>query len=597
MWRMLIFFFFFFFFPHRPSHSVYPSQRIIPKGNVAAVEPYIHTPQKSTSIGKKQQQLQQQQHQSQQHSQTQQNQLHQQSQQLLQDLTNLKLNLHQSNGNSNINNSNTINVNHVQFAESDELKLARQKMHTKQHLHELDGGDLNDFATKHTDSKYQTLPYSTKIGMNKSSNNSGMIPVLSYNSNLLKKNDSNDSDSAKVELEIETSGKVQKQQTTVHSIPLNMLNKSVAVPMQNSTIGTSTSTGFTSTMTSMVQSNGKISSKNKSTTKHHIPSGNLVVPPRKPISSVAPTNITLGPKNSIAQNPKVHIVAPSINNAPILSTTTENDKLRPALPPKPNKSSDSDSSPTSTVSSLSLNHNNTVNKTRNGNNFHANANVPTILSVIDKSLPNESNQQKDQQQQIQSNSITHQQNVDNLPIKAKPLTIKKQPLSEQPRLRSMTSGIKPIQYSSRRIEMPPAFLFPEIEKSNLKSDNSRILSTSSTASSILLPTLSTVLTTSTTTTTATSADIKNQSPGSSCTDETDKSTNSSVSCDDKILTPNSEIIRRPRSSLSDHNKVKLSRRVSFDPLALLLDASLEGELELVQKTAMQVMINNSIQIN
>jgi apoptosis-stimulating of p53 protein 1 len=31
-----------------------------------------------------------------------------------------------------------------------------------------------------------------------------------------------------------------------------------------------------------------------------------------------------------------------------------------------------------------------------------------------------------------------------------------------------------------------------------------------------------------------------------------------------------------------------SRRVSFDPLALLLDASLEGELELVRKTASQV---------
>jgi len=37
-----------------------------------------------------------------------------------------------------------------------------------------------------------------------------------------------------------------------------------------------------------------------------------------------------------------------------------------------------------------------------------------------------------------------------------------------------------------------------------------------------------------------------------------------------------------------NGKPKLGRRVSFDPLALLLDASLEGELELVKKTAMQV---------
>ncbi|XP_018020958.1 apoptotic enhancer 1 protein, partial [Hyalella azteca] len=34
--------------------------------------------------------------------------------------------------------------------------------------------------------------------------------------------------------------------------------------------------------------------------------------------------------------------------------------------------------------------------------------------------------------------------------------------------------------------------------------------------------------------------------------------------------------------------LRLPRRVSFDPLALLLDASLEGELELVKRTAMEV---------
>lgn len=36
--------------------------------------------------------------------------------------------------------------------------------------------------------------------------------------------------------------------------------------------------------------------------------------------------------------------------------------------------------------------------------------------------------------------------------------------------------------------------------------------------------------------------------------------------------------------------LRKSRRVSFDPLALLLDASLEGELELVKKTALEVRI-------
>jgi len=55
----------------------------------------------------------------------------------------------------------------------------------------------------------------------------------------------------------------------------------------------------------------------------------------------------------------------------------------------------------------------------------------------------------------------------------------------------------------------------------------------------------------------------------------------------------SEVMRRKKgnlksSSTSVSGKVNLSRRVSFDPLALLLDASLEGELELVKKTAKEV---------
>lgn len=42
------------------------------------------------------------------------------------------------------------------------------------------------------------------------------------------------------------------------------------------------------------------------------------------------------------------------------------------------------------------------------------------------------------------------------------------------------------------------------------------------------------------------------------------------------------------SSSTGPNHKSITRRVSFDPLALLLDAALEGELELVKKTALQV---------
>lgn len=49
-----------------------------------------------------------------------------------------------------------------------------------------------------------------------------------------------------------------------------------------------------------------------------------------------------------------------------------------------------------------------------------------------------------------------------------------------------------------------------------------------------------------------------------------------------------EIKKIKKGNLKNNNSANNKRRVSFDPLALLLDASLEGELELVIRTASQV---------
>lgn len=104
--------------------------------------------------------------------------------------------------------------------------------------------------------------------------------------------------------------------------------------------------------------------------------------------------------------------------------------------------------------------------------------------------------------------------------------------------------------------MPPAFMFPEIEKANLKDGHS-----------------------------STNGNV----------DETDKSS-VSTNNEEEFVNNNKpaeqEILRRTRSNFESGKsveKTKLARRVSFDPLALLLDASLEGELELVRKTTMQVI--------
>lgn len=493
---------------HRSSSThIYPPQKNI-RGNVAAVEPYNHTPQKSTSMSA----------------------TSQQHQQIIQDLAMLKLKSQQQQH----------SPTGIMSAESDESKLARQKQH-EHLLHQHNQAGLlmrngsegqkdivdsnnekktltvphpmsspsstsvssNDTSSKKNDPKSQTLPYN-KFAVN--SSNSGMLmshkiisSVMSSTASMTK---ANECDSEKAG-ESADSTKAQ----IVSSMPLNAINKSVAEPINQQ------------------QAEERPAIKPKAI--HQIPSGNLVVPPRKPISSVAPTSITLAPK-SISQAPKVHMVAPNNNIQSPISSVSENDKSRPALPPKPNK----------------------------------NGAQQFMLSEGDAGASSEHH----------------------LPIKAKPLTIKKQPLSEQPKLRSLHSNLKTIQYTaSRRIEMPPAFLFPEIATAELK-DNSNDVNGNSVnhQTSIISKLVNGAINMN---------NMNNNQDNGSVTsnDETDKSiTPSSTPIQDEKPSVVESIVRRKRNLIGDNVKAKLARRVSFDPLALLLDASLEGELELVKKTAMQV---------
>lgn len=180
-------------------------------------------------------------------------------------------------------------------------------------------------------------------------------------------------------------------------------------------------------------------------------------------------------------------------------------------------------------------------------------------------------------------AMANVQDNPHLPIRAKPLTIKKQPLHEQPKLKASAgaaaaagSGIavsatmKP--YLSRRIEMPPSFLFPEIETAGLKppsedgkgregtKDETDKMSTAMANEEVTL-----------------NGSLHNKSSSISSMSSANSEKNESKE----------SVARRSRLSTGTQ-KVKLARRVSFDPLALLLDASLEGELELVRKTATQV---------
>lgn len=545
---------------------------------------------------------------------------------MVQDLANLKLNLHESNqknANNTLNSNSNVNVNHIQFPESDETKLARQMLHMKQHSQDFDlnaNADITDFVTTNkTDSKLHTLYNATRMTKFSAAGTISTAPthttttaaaaaaagaaaatvasnkIISMGKESIDEVECtlnskfNECDSAKY---TEHDSETKASKSCLHQSPspsvvpsemLNAINKSL-VP---SSMGSSTTMSNASSNGNH-RYDGNTIQKSKLLMTHQIPSGNLVVPPRKPISSVAPTSITSSVKSTIP-SPRVHAVAPNVNSTPIVSTTELLDKSRPALPPKPNKNNDSSNSNSS--SSSSSNSSNESSPTSSnasassiGSATHrstSSINTPMAIASYDKGTNNENNRvnntESGQQKQQISNTTSHiQAHTIDFPIKAKPLTIKKTATFEQPRLRSLASGIKPIQYSSRRIEMPSTLLFPENERIKSNVDENKMPS-----AMIFTP--------------ANNDQSKiNKSPAGSSNsslDENDKSTISSVSSDaEKIAQPpqNNEVVRRQRSSMSDSTKVKLTRRVSFDPLALLLDASLEGELELVQKTAAQV---------
>lgn len=499
---------------------MYASQRVVSKGNVAAVEPFIHTPQKAASsitITKKQSQ--------------------EYTQPFIQDF----VNTHQTNDAD----DNNKNINHVHAAECDESKLARQRIiHTKQPSQDIDViSDITDFATMKYSPDPKNLTTSTyhstsMAGTKKTSDGLVKMSATTY-PDQQKVLESNDSDSAKADIEAMANNcKKQSNRQREQSAAVKAIKKS----------------NSSDTATSALDSDSRQMSVPY--VKQQMPWSNLVVPPRKPISCVAPTNI------SHATNPRVLAVAPNINKVHA-SSTNQNEKPTPALPPKPNKITQNDTSPPQSNASSTLSGSKPI-PDKDQQRISIIGRMPTLLNAMNKPTTNEATVER----QPAFQHSTSQLNVDNLPIKAKPLTIRKQPLSEQPRLRSMPSNLKNVQYGSRRIEMPPAFLFPEVDEAPLKSDDGNSSSLS---------------------------DIRQQLSGdrSNSTDDTDKSTDSSVSGDEKPPNVNfthNDIARRPRSSLSDNNKVKLTRRVSFDPLALLLDASLEGELELVKKTAIQVNI-------
>uniref|UniRef100_A0A2M4A5S8 Putative apoptosis-stimulating of p53 protein 1 n=1 Tax=Anopheles triannulatus TaxID=58253 RepID=A0A2M4A5S8_9DIPT len=330
----------------------------------------------------------------------------------------------------------------------------------------------------------------------------------------------------------------------------------------------------------------------------NIPLGNLVVPPRKPVNSVAPTlamnfmTVSTSIVNeSTRGKPNDDVRRNASGQSQLIFTDMQaaNMTSRPALPPKPAKSTN-----IGVLSKLSSNHAN------GDSDSESNA-----TSSIQQGEPKTDDVSCD----ITDTSLVSGKLApinDKQPIKAKPLTIKKHPFLEQPKLKSLAnSGVSISISSGVRKSSSPSFMVNTTQQQQSMKWNEA----SGTVASGNVEKLH--------------EEYDNSNDGQNNDNTVDKSAHSfdrhkkskcSGTATEDVV---NVVARRKRNfvSLSNSKEVidelidtnepgpetgdnvlasttgcrqKLSRRVSFDPLALLLDASLEGELELVEKTAMQV---------
>ncbi|XP_050343983.1 apoptosis-stimulating of p53 protein 2 isoform X5 [Nymphalis io] len=319
---------------------------------------------------------------------------------------------------------------------------------------------------------------------------------------------------------------------TVHSTPLSVVNKSLATPLSQN------EATYQQELTYQLQKSDSSGRCNQEGKENH------AYPQNTRLSQNNEGSRSNGGKNQ--QGNAIKGSSPSL----LSSTTSAGSSIGFGTPPR-----------------QSVNHD-----TGFGQSTET-INMPTI------SIPDSSNESELQQNFKENSNGSNNEMI----IKARPLTIRKPPLSEQPKLRNINNAKNGVSVNmNRRIEMPPAFLFPEMDHLTLDSAN----------------------------------EMQNgQKDKSKMKDEVDRSINNNISLGsnekqedskdivvsditDQIISVDlngqdsqrsENILRRSKKgNLKQGGKAPLARRVSFDPLALLLDASLEGELELVKKTATQV---------
>uniref|UniRef100_A0A2M4BC25 Putative apoptosis-stimulating of p53 protein 2 isoform x2 n=1 Tax=Anopheles marajoara TaxID=58244 RepID=A0A2M4BC25_9DIPT len=344
----------------------------------------------------------------------------------------------------------------------------------------------------------------------------------------------------------------------------------------------------------------KIGTKQPYHFHQNIPLGNLVVPPRKPVNSVAPTlamnfmtGSTSNGNDSTSGKPSDGVRRNASGQGQLIFNDVQTASMasRPALPPKPVKSTN--------IGVLSKSVSNHANEESDSECTGINTAQPAIDSKTDDVSCDVTDIS------LVSSKLAPVHNKQ--PIKAKPLTIKKHPFLEQPKLKSLanfsasnnsnSTGVRKSsspsftvnstqqQQSNKWNEAPGTVasgnaekLFEENENSNDRQNNDNMIDKSahSFERHKKLKGSGTATEDGVNVVARRKRNFVSLLDSNEANDEPTETNDSGPETGDNAL------------ASSTGFRQKLSRRVSFDPLALLLDASLEGELELVEKTAMQV---------
>ncbi|GBN04573.1 Apoptosis-stimulating of p53 protein 1 [Araneus ventricosus] len=344
---------------------------------------------------------------------------------------------------------------------------------------------------------------------------------------------------------------------------------------------------------------------------HHTSQPSVAIPPvpEKAVEKPKPVN-SRSAKPVVPPKPALP-VKPMISNRQPASVkeneSEEKDLVNVALSVLQNKSSKSDKSAARYHQAKEIKTNPTPAKSK-------------IATYFQKSATNkDSNSHQDYQKKETSEPSEipkKKPSTGQLPIKPKPLTIRKTPGLEPPKLKvqpvvntnfhrkssdsNLTSHFKASYLPQPPEEIPPARTLKPLESSD-KEGSVPVLEVAP------LKKESEDLTEQVAAKTETDVWVKQEPPvehkeetADNCDEpdlcesqldsekpETATETSGENESDDEKF--HSAALRRMRKgNLKGENSSRSCRRVSFDPLALLLDAALEGELELVKKTANEV---------